>query len=148
MPTLQDDPKSIFSPRAIHEAHIVTGDEKVDDKRKVELNELAKQVAEQFSSDVVAPGLITGFCRIFEFLGLLSLGLLGYVLYVMPQEAGNGQYLFASILGSFLTIAAIQAIDGYQMDTYRNFMSQISKVITGFGFAMIVLLIMGFFRQG
>jgi Undecaprenyl-phosphate glucose phosphotransferase len=134
----------IFSPRAIREAKL---DPKIGDNRKVELNELAKQVAQQFSSEVMAPGLITGVVRLIEFFTLIAMGMVIYYLYVMPLNPQSGLYLTASVLGSFICVAAIQAIDGYQTDTYRNYVAQLSKTVTGLGFAMIVLLMLGFFAK-
>ena len=113
----------------------------------MELNELAKQVAEQFSSDVVAPRLITGVARLVEFLGLASISMLIYLIYVVPQAGMGGLYLTASILGSFLAVAAIQALDGYMMDTFRSYVAQVSKAVTGFGFAMLLMVVAGFFAK-
>ena len=39
-------------------------------KRSVELNDLAKQVAELFSADALSPSLTKGLVRIGEFVGL------------------------------------------------------------------------------
>lgn len=144
MSVKQQDAKQIFSAKAVREAN--TG-KTIDPERKVELNELAKQVAEQFSSDVVSPKLINGVSRLTEFFGLVSLSMAIYFFYLPTAISELSQYLSAALFGSFLSVAAIHAIDGYQMDTYRDYVSQISKSITGFGFAMILLLIFGFFSK-
>ncbi len=144
MPVKDNDAKVIFSAKAVREADAGV---QIDPKRKVEINELAKKVAEQFSSDVVSPSLIIGFSRLTEFLGLTTIAMAIYYLYVVPVEPDISGYLSASFLGAFLAVAVIQAIDGYQLDTFRSFVSQISKSITGFAFAMTILLVIGFFSK-
>lgn len=134
----------IFSAKAVREAQHATS---VDPDRKVEINELAKQVAKQFSSDVIAPSLVTGFARLIEFFGLTIISVAIYMYYVMPTDNQTSQYLSASFLGAFLTVAVIHAIDGYQMDTLRRYISQITKAITGFVFAMIIMLALAFFSK-
>lgn len=143
MSVSENEAKKIFSPDAVRKA----AEEKIDPARKVEINELARQVAKQFSSDVIAPSLITGFARLTEFFGLTVLSMIIYMVYVMPATGLSSQYLSASLLGSFLTVAAIHAIDGYHLDTLRRYINQISKAVTGFAFAMIVMVILGFFSK-
>ena len=144
MATEAKDAKEIFSARRVREASNEGG---IDEARKIELNELAKQVAEQFSSNVVAPGFIAGFARLTEFLVLSGISMLVYMLYVAPGAYVGGLYLAASILGAFLTVAGIQAVDGYQMETFRNPIAQVSKAIAGFGFAMLLMAVLGFFAK-
>lgn len=140
MAVREEDAKAVFSPKRVREAK----DTKSDEKSRVELNEFARQVAEQFASDVVPPGLLTGLARVAEFLGLAALGMVIYFFYVHPVTALAGQYMAASTLGAFLAVAAIQAMDGYMMDTFRRPAAQFSKAITGFGFAVILLLVIAF----
>ncbi len=144
MSVKDNEARVIFSAKAVREADSGV---KIDPNRKVEINELAKKVAEQFSSDVVSPSLIIGFTRLTEFLSLTAISMLIYFFYVVPVGSDIGGYLSASFLGAFLTIAVVQAIDGYQLDTFRSFVSQISKSITGFAFAMLILLLIGFFSK-
>lgn len=135
------DPKKIFSSRAVREADKTV---EADTQRKIELNELAKRVAEQFSSDVVSQSLIIGFTRLMEFLSITAIGLAAYFYYVFSVDANNFQYVSASILGAFMTVATIQAIDGYQLETLRKYFSQYSKALTGLAIAMLVIVAVGF----
>lgn len=134
----------IFSPRKVRES---TSDVTLDHGRKVELNDLAKQVAEQFASDVVPSALINGIVRVLDFLGLIAISMGVYYAYLYP-DGGNGlKYLAVSAFGSFLTMAAIQAIDGYQVETFKHFIGNISKGITGFVFSVLVMLVVAFFAK-
>ncbi len=135
---------NVFAPEKVRIADV---GERRKKSRRVELNELAKQVAQQFTHNVVSPGLINGFARLSEFVGLTAVSMLIYYLYVMPNHSVAPQYLAASLIGAFLSVAAIQAIDGYQVNTYRSFISQISKSVTAFAFAMLILVVLGFFAK-
>ncbi|MGB7287762.1 MAG: undecaprenyl-phosphate glucose phosphotransferase [Salaquimonas sp.] len=144
MSTKDTEAKEIFSAKAVRAAEIGA---KIDPVRKVEINDLAKQVAKQFASDVISPSLVTGFSRLTEFFGLTLISMAVFFYYVTPATSMMSEYLAASLLGSFMTVAAIHAIDGYQMDVLRRYISQISKAVTGFAFAMIFLLTLAFFSK-
>lgn len=118
-----------------------------EESGSTELNELARQVAEQFASDVVAPHLISAFVRLTDFIGLLALGLGLYGAYVWPDNDIQSKYVVASLLGSFLTICFIQAMDGYQTASLRNLISQTSRVISGFTIALMFILLIAFFTK-
>jgi len=120
---------------------------KKPDSRSTELNALAKQVAEQFAADAVSPNLISGWLRLFEFFGILAIGMGLFAGYVLPEGNWHGAYLIACTSGSFLTICFIQAVDGYQISTLRNLFSQTSKVVTGYSFSLIFLLLIAFFMK-
>jgi Undecaprenyl-phosphate glucose phosphotransferase len=134
----------IFSPKAVREA---VSTPEIGESRKVELNELAKQVAELFSADSVSPSMITGLVRIFEFLCLLAVALAIITFYVPSDGSEYIKHAGAAFFGTILTICFIQALDGYQISTLRNFIAQFSKAITGFTLALLVLVVIGFFSK-
>jgi Undecaprenyl-phosphate glucose phosphotransferase len=135
---------SIFSPKAVREA---AAEPEPGASRKVELNELAKQVAELFSADSVSPDLIAGLVRISEFLGLLAIAL-GIITFYVPSDGMDYiKHAGAAFFGTILTVCFIQALDGYQIATLRNFISQFSKAVTGFTLALLVLVVIGFFSK-
>ncbi len=134
----------IFTPKAVREASAEPG---VGHARKVELNELAKQVAELFSADSVAPNLISGLTRIFEFLCLLAMAL-GIISFYLPADGADFlKHAGAAFFGSILAICFIQALDGYQITSLRNFIAQYTKALTGFTMALLVLVVIGFFSK-
>ncbi|MBL4892362.1 MAG: undecaprenyl-phosphate glucose phosphotransferase [Rhizobiaceae bacterium] len=136
--------EKIFSKMAVKNTAV---DENGKGDRSVELNDLARQVAEQFAANVASPHLISAFVRLVEFVGLLAIGLLLYLTYVWPETAIQSLYLTSSVLGSFLTICFIQAMDGYQISSLRNLLSPISKVISGFVMALTFVLLVTFFTK-
>lgn len=138
------DPKQVFSVRKVHEA-----DELPDivDNNSDEVNELAQQVAAHFASDSIAPYLITGLLRIFELVGLMAIAYIIHEVYVSFGALPSLIYIYGGLMGAFLTIVFVQALDGYDIITLRSFISQSSKVITGFALAMLVLMVIGFFAK-
>ena len=138
------DPKQVFSVRRVHEAEI---EPENNNTANNEINELAQQVAEQFATGSVAPYLITGVIRILEFVGLLGVAYIINQIYVAEGIVPKTIYIYAGLIGSFLTISFVQALDGYNIVCLRSFIAQTSKVITGFSLAMLLLMVFGFFGK-
>jgi len=133
-------PEAVFSAKAVREA---AGQESPTGKAPVELNALARQVAELFSADAMSPHLITGLVRAGEFFGLLAVAF-GVLAYYLPGAVFTNIYTGAVLLGSILAIGFIQAIDGYQVSALRSFIEQVSKAVMGFTLAMLALVVIGF----
>ncbi len=140
------DPKVIFSPRRVLETAQdgapADGDGNVE--KVIELNELARQVAEQFADDSVPRYLVIGLVRVAEFLGLMAAALVIYAAYVWPGPISTSAYMGAAALGAFLAVSFIQVMDGYDITTMRTFIGQCSKAVTGFVFALLLLVLIGF----
>ena len=138
------DPKQVFSARRVNEAQEYP---QADGTKEQKITELAQQVAGQFAADSVAPYLITGLLRIVEFSGLLIVAYVMHQYYVSIGSAPSNFYIYSGILGAFFTVSFIQALDGYNIISLRSFITQSSKVITGFSLAMLVLMAIGFFGK-
>jgi Undecaprenyl-phosphate glucose phosphotransferase len=138
------DPKQVFSARRVNEAQEYP---QADGTKEQKITELAQQVAGQFAADSVAPYLITGLLRIVEFSGLLIVAYVMHQYYVSIGSAPSNFYIYSGILGTFFTVSFIQALDGYNIISLRSFITQSSKVITGFSLAMLVLMAIGFFGK-
>ncbi len=136
------DPKEVFSARKV-----VAAKDMPKDPKGEEITELAQQVAAHFASDSVAPYLITGLVRLIEFLGLMAIAYTIHQIYVAPGGLPSMVYIYGGLLGSVLSISFIQALDGYDVVTLRSFISQTSKVVTGFSLALLVLMVIGFFAK-
>ena len=138
------DPKEVFSARRVLEVEELSN---FDEGKNDEINELAQQVAAQFASDSVAPYLITGLIRITEFVGLLAVAYAIHQYYVSTNIMPQSVYIYGALLGAFLTVSFIQALDGYNIISLRSFIAQSSKVITGISLAMLVLMVFGVFGK-
>ncbi len=138
------DPKEKFSLKSVRAAP----DDMRHNKRKVELNSLARQVAEQFAADAVSPNIIITAVRLIEFFAITAISMIIYLFYVYPFSGLTlGYYVTASLLGGVLTSGAAQALDSYQIHTFRSFISQSSKVVAAFIFAVTALAILGFMTK-
>ena len=105
-------------------------------QRAVELNEMAKQVAELFSSDAVSPRLISSLVRLGEFAGLAAVAVA--IRYFLLAGVGGSMLLYAAAvtLGTALTVTFVQSIDGYQTSVLKHFVAQFTKAVAGFTLAM------------
>ncbi|MFK7901621.1 MAG: undecaprenyl-phosphate glucose phosphotransferase [Nitratireductor sp.] len=144
MKTKTIDPKVLFSKDAVTAAQ---EGNRPSSAQKVEMSELAKKVAAQFSSDVISPMVIVNFCRLIELTLLIVSSLLIYLTYVAPigaSGASGATYVLVSFLGSALTILALSIIDGYQLQTMRNYIKQFSKSILAFAVTLMVMSAVAF----
>ncbi len=138
------DPKQVFSARRVHSAEEYSEKGKLQNQK---VTEIAKQVAAQFATDSVAPYIITGIIRIAEFFGLLLIAYIIHQIHVATSGFPVDIYIYASLIGSFLTVSFVQALDGYNIISLRSFIAQSSKVVTGFALAMLVLMAIGVFGK-
>ncbi len=134
-----------FSREAIKEA---IAKEKISDKRAVELNELAEQVAEQFSSKSVSPFIVSGFVRLFDFLALATLGISILVLQQLPDATLLSMQAAGALAGALFIVAFLQGIDGYLITSLRGFTYPFSKAITALTMALVVMLLFVFVING
>ncbi|MEM9332571.1 MAG: undecaprenyl-phosphate glucose phosphotransferase [Pseudomonadota bacterium] len=134
-----------FSREAIKQA---IAKEKISSKRKVELNELAEQVAEQFSTKSVSPFIVSGFVRLFDFLALAALGVTVLVLQNMPEASLLSMQAAGAVSGALFIVAFLQGIDGYLITSLRGFAYPFSKAITALTMALIVMLLFVFVING
>jgi len=119
-------------------------EETITQEGDVELNELATQVAEQFSADSISPNIISGMVRIIDLLVLIGVGL-GLYFHQGLSEAGVLSWF---ILGSFicgaLTVGYGHGMDAYLTTTMRNLTSQTMKVLIGHTLSLLTFGILAF----
>ena len=134
-----------FSREAIKKA---IAKEKISSERKVELNELAEQVAEQFTTNSVSPFIVSGFVRLFDFLALAALGITVLVLQQLPDASLISWQAGGAMAGALFIVGFLQGIDGYLITSLRGFAYPFSKAITALTMALIVMLLFVFVING
>lgn len=134
--------ETIISPQIVGEKSTDT-----PSARSVELNDLARQVAQLFSADALSPNLLKGLVRIGEFLGILAVAFAIFTYYLPDAHFSDVRYSGAAFLGAILAVCFTQALDGYQITTLRSYIVQITKAATGFTLAMLALVVIGFFSK-
>lgn len=113
----------------------------------VELNELARQVAELFSANSISPLLIAGFVKMGDFAGLLASALVIYAFFLPVSLDGTIRYGSAGAAGALLAISLIQALDGYAAASLRRFFVQLSIAVAALTIAIMVLFSIGLFTD-
>ena len=121
--------------------------EEISKERKVELNELASQVAEQFSANSISPFLISGSMRLLDFLGLTAVALITLIYHLIPVVQLSNWHIAFSFLGAVVTTGFIQGLDGYLPTTLRQFSGSFFKSLTAFTLAFVVTILMMFLTQ-
>jgi len=134
-----------FSRDAIKEA---ISKEKISVERVVELNDLAEQVAEQFSSKSVSPFIVTGLVRLFDFLALAILGLTTLVIQQLPDASFFSMQAAGALCGAMFIVVFTQGVDGYLISSLRGFTFPFSKAITALTMALVVMLLFVFVING
>ena len=137
MATIFDETSNSFSKEAVRKA--VTQETAKADPNTAELNELAQQVAEQFTVGSISPLVIASVVRLLELLCLSAIGIWFYTASVLPVTGFMNWYSFMAVLGAFLTVAFIQGLDGYQFPATQNFIGHSAKVATAFTMALFTI---------
>ncbi|MGE7369857.1 undecaprenyl-phosphate glucose phosphotransferase [Neorhizobium sp. NPDC001467] len=89
-----------------------------DPERPVELNPLARQIAEQFRDDNYSPAMLIGQYRLAEFLLMLAVGL-SVELFFGPTERSLALRFCGIGAGAVLTVLMLQLSDTYQIPSIR-----------------------------
>ncbi len=121
--------------------------EEISKERAVELNELASQVAEQFSAKSISPFLISGSLRLMDFLLLSVVAIVTMIFHLTPVFEMNSWLVGFSFLSAIITTGFVQGLDGYQATTLRLFTTSFFKALTAFTMAFIVTMMTMFLMQ-
>ncbi len=141
MKTLAKEIGNGFSREAMKKA---VAQEEISKERVVELNELASQVAEQFSAKSISPFLISGSLRLLDFLTLSMVGILTLLFHLIPVVELNNWHILSSFLCTLITTGFIQGLDGYLTTTLRQFSASFFKSLAAYTMAFIVTMMVMF----
>ncbi len=144
MKTLAKDIGNGFSREAMKKA---VAQEEISKERSVELNDLATQVAEQFSAKSISPFLISGSMRLMDFLALSMVALVTLIFHLVPVLEMSNWHLASSFLGAVITTGFIQGLDGYLTTTLRQFSASFFKSLIAFTMAFVVTIMVMFLTQ-
>ena len=117
------------------------------DDKAVELNPLARKIAQQFREDTFSPSMITGLLRLGEFAALIALGYLIHAFYV-----GVGMTaLYVAVLagGAAVGILLLQLADAYQIPALRSPLRMTPRILAAWAIAFAAMaLVLFFFKSG
>lgn len=119
--------------------------EKVRHEATVELNDLARSVAEQFAQGTVSPQLVSGTVALIEFLGMMAI----CSILLMATDGAHSLLSFSGTLGAVtvaaLTVVFSKALDAYQIPVLRSFTNSASRAMAALVLALAAdsLIILG-----
>lgn len=145
MKTLSKDFGKGFSREEMKKA---VAEEKISQERVVELNDLASQVAEQFSAKSISPFLISGSARLLDFLIMSAIGVITMLANFNSVDSIVTLHVVSAFVCAFLTGGFIQGLDGYLTTTLRRFSVSFFKSLTAYTMAFLVTLMMMFLMKG
>ena len=140
-------PKEIGNGFSREEMKKAVAQEEISKERTVELNELASQVAEQFSAKSISPFLISGSLRLLDFLSLTVISIVTMIFHLAPVLSMNNWHIASAFVGAVMTAGFIQGLDGYLTTTLRRFGTSFFKSLTAFTMAFVVTMMMMFLAQ-
>ena len=144
MKTLSKEIGNGFSREAMKKA---VAQEEISKERSVELNELASQVAEQFSAKSISPFLISGTLRLMDLLALSVVAIVTMLFHLTPLLEMSNWHILFSFLGAIITAGFIQGLDGYQPTTLRQFTTSFFKSLIALVMAFMVTMMLMFLAQ-
>ena len=121
--------------------------EEISKERAVELNELATQVAEQFSAKSISSFLVSGSLRLMDFLALSMIGILTMTFHLLPVVGMSNWHIASSFLCALVANGFIQGLDGYQTTTLRHLSNSFFKSFAAFIMAFLVTTVGMFLLQ-
>ncbi len=113
-------------------------------RKPVELNEMARRMADQYRRDTFSPVMLSGVMRLADF-GLIFLcGVLAFVLYVGFDTDLNLHYPVIVVGGGVLFVLVMELNDGYQLNILRNPARNVRRLVICWASVLGALAVAGF----
>jgi Undecaprenyl-phosphate glucose phosphotransferase len=113
--------------KQVSEIRTLSVSERVDSNKPIELNAFARRVASQFSEEKFSPAMMTGLCRLVDFLMLFAVGLAVNFFYLGDSNL-LAWYLPTVAGGSALSVLFLQLADCYQIPVLRAPRTAVSRI--------------------
>ncbi|MDP9591809.1 UNVERIFIED_ORG: Undecaprenyl-phosphate glucose phosphotransferase [Shinella zoogloeoides] len=143
----QIQPPDSFDPdslrRKVSEIRTLSQETKSGDAETVELNPLARKIAQQFRIDTFSPSMITGLLRLCEFAMLL---VIGYAIHAFYVGMGlTGFYALVLFGGAAVGVLTLQLADSYQIPSLRSPLRMMPRILAAWAAAFAIMALMVFF---
>src|SRR3954454_20757677 len=118
-------------------------------RAKPQLSPLAQLVAAQQIMPAFSPIVVAGMVRLFEFALIAFVGIATYFAYVYTAygHVFDWYYVATALAVAGLAIIAFQAADIYQIQAFRNPVSQCARLTVAWSLVFLVLVAIVFFAQ-
>jgi Undecaprenyl-phosphate glucose phosphotransferase len=142
----ENDPKTVYSASAFADVSVPKSTK--DRRSSVRLSKRAAQKANELQDDGISPILVTTSVRIMDFLLIVIMGLaIFWGRGVMPFPEISGLYVVAIALAASLGVFAFQALDCYEISTFRTLGRQGTRIIGGWILTFAALATLAFFTK-
>jgi Undecaprenyl-phosphate glucose phosphotransferase len=118
-------------------------------RAKPQLSPLAQLVAAQPTMPAFSPIVVAGIVRAFEFMLIAMIGVATYFGYVYSAYGHifDWYYIATAFAVAALAMIAFQAADIYQVQAFRNPVSQCARLTVAWSIVFLVLVAVVFFAQ-
>ncbi|MEX6505054.1 undecaprenyl-phosphate glucose phosphotransferase [Jiella sp. M17.18] len=107
----------------------------------VELSALARRTAEQLKEDFITPRMLSGLWRGFEFLLLVGVGALSWLILSGAADDGLVEDAGLLIAGAAVGVTALAFAHGYDLAFLRGRLTLLWRVAAGWGLAVCLVAI-------
>src|SRR4051812_711679 len=114
-----------------------------------ELSPLAQLAAAQHLRPAFSPIVVAGIVRLIEFALIATVGVLTYFAYVYQTygQVLEWHYIATAFGVAMLAVIAFQAADIYQVQAFRNPVSQCARLTVAWTIAFLLIVALAFFAQ-
>ena len=113
-----------------------------------ELGPLARILAAEPVAPAISPVVLAGFVRTAEFVAMLGIATLIFVMYVRADVGGlTSHYVYAALGISFATIVAFQIAEIYDVTAFRTHVYQLSRLTAAWTTVFLLALAIAFFAK-
>lgn len=116
-------------------------------ERRKRLSPAALAVANEKVRKAYSTVVISGVVRIVDFFLLSAVGLLLYVLYVLPGDTFSWQYAAAVFSVAACAVISFQAAEIYDVQIFRGQLRQMTRMVSSWAFVFLLFIGASFFAK-
>jgi Undecaprenyl-phosphate glucose phosphotransferase len=131
------------SPNSL-EASNASGAKDSKQNERVELNPMARQMAEQYARDTLSPTMVSGVIRLVEFGIVFLTGVFSFAYYVSFNTPHLLYYFLIMAAGGGLYVLSMEINNGYQINILRSPSRHLKRVIISWATVLGTVAVAGF----
>ncbi|MEN5279030.1 undecaprenyl-phosphate glucose phosphotransferase [Brucella sp. TWI432] len=113
-------------------------------QEQVELNPMARQMAEQYARDPLSPSMFSGVIRLIEFAIILITGIVSLASYVSFSTPHIAYYFLVMIVSGALFVLLMEMNNGYQIHILRSPSRHLKRVFMTWATILGLVAVTGF----
>jgi Undecaprenyl-phosphate glucose phosphotransferase len=116
-------------------------------ERRRRLTPAALAVASQKVRTAYSPVVIAGVVRAIDFITLSVIGSVLYIAYVARTDGFLWEYISAIVVMAAAAVICFQAADIYQMQIFRGYLKQMTRMVSAWAFVFLLFIGVSFFAK-